>query len=269
MTNFSDSLGRKKTGGDFISDLTNAIRENPVPAALVGMGVLWLFSGGNKMSLFGRENSLLGAVRHGAGAAASAGYHGTEKVGSMIAGGVSSAAHLVGQGGSQAAGAARAAGDAVGETVGQAMNQAASSTSGFASSAREMASEAAGVGQTTGREWAGTIQNTLGDAFAKQPLLLGALGLGIGAAIAASAPATDAETRLVGDTAAAFKAQAQSMMSEKTQEAKALGERALAEAQSQGLTPRGAGQSLREVAKDMLGTVEKTVSGTAVPLSPG
>ena len=36
--------------GDFFGGLQNAIRENPVSAALVGMGVLWMFSGGAKLS---------------------------------------------------------------------------------------------------------------------------------------------------------------------------------------------------------------------------
>ena len=30
---------------DFIQDLGNAVRKNPVSAALIGMGVLWLFTG--------------------------------------------------------------------------------------------------------------------------------------------------------------------------------------------------------------------------------
>ena len=36
--------------GDFLGGLQDAIRENPVSAALVGMGVLWMFTGGAKLS---------------------------------------------------------------------------------------------------------------------------------------------------------------------------------------------------------------------------
>ena len=36
--------------GDFFGGLQDAIRENPVSAALVGMGVLWMFTGGAKLS---------------------------------------------------------------------------------------------------------------------------------------------------------------------------------------------------------------------------
>src|ERR1700712_1054441 len=40
MSDFSEK------GSDFVSDLGDAVRRNPISAALVGMGVLWLFSGG-------------------------------------------------------------------------------------------------------------------------------------------------------------------------------------------------------------------------------
>jgi len=39
--------------GDFFDSLQDAVRENPISAALIGMGVLWMFMGGSKTSLFG------------------------------------------------------------------------------------------------------------------------------------------------------------------------------------------------------------------------
>jgi hypothetical protein len=38
-------MNDKKSGGDFLNDLGNAVRANPLPAALLGMGVFWLFAG--------------------------------------------------------------------------------------------------------------------------------------------------------------------------------------------------------------------------------
>ena len=35
-----------ENGSDFIKDLGDAARRNPVSAALIGMGVIWLFAGG-------------------------------------------------------------------------------------------------------------------------------------------------------------------------------------------------------------------------------
>src|SRR4051812_32995663 len=39
--------------GDFVNALQDAVRENPISAALIGMGVLWMFMGGSNTSLFG------------------------------------------------------------------------------------------------------------------------------------------------------------------------------------------------------------------------
>src|SRR5215217_7193966 len=56
---------------DFVQELTDAARENPVSAALIGMGVLWMFMGGSRSSLFGGATKVAGvaygAARSGAG----------------------------------------------------------------------------------------------------------------------------------------------------------------------------------------------------------
>src|SRR5690242_3521617 len=49
------TLPYRESTGDFVSALQNAVREKPISAALIGMGVLWLFAGGSKTSLFGGD----------------------------------------------------------------------------------------------------------------------------------------------------------------------------------------------------------------------
>jgi hypothetical protein len=45
-------------GIGFVREFEDAVRENPIPAALIGMGLLWMFMGGNRTLLFGdREKS--------------------------------------------------------------------------------------------------------------------------------------------------------------------------------------------------------------------
>ena len=39
-------------GGDFVNSLQDAVREYPISAALIGIGVLWMFMGGSNTSLF-------------------------------------------------------------------------------------------------------------------------------------------------------------------------------------------------------------------------
>ena len=53
----------------------------------------------------------------------------------------------------------------------------------------------------SGREYANSVQETLSDVFDRQPLLLGALGLALGAGVAASFATTEAEGQLMGDAA--------------------------------------------------------------------
>jgi len=49
--------------GDFVAGLQDAVRQNPVSAALVGMGLVWMFAGGNRISA---GAALLPAVTKGA-----------------------------------------------------------------------------------------------------------------------------------------------------------------------------------------------------------
>ena len=63
-------------------------------------------------------------------------------------------------------------------------------------------------GPTGAEGFAGTLQQNLTDTFERQPLLLGAIGLAIGAGMAAAVPATQMETEMVGDAADRVKAQA-------------------------------------------------------------
>ena len=91
--------GPGSSRNDFMWSLTDAVRENPVPAALIGMGAMWLFMGGGNMSLFGGRDrtSLFGTVAHGAGSVAhgagdmaQSAAHAVGRMGSSVASGVSS-----------------------------------------------------------------------------------------------------------------------------------------------------------------------------------
>src|SRR4051794_2321090 len=46
---------RAPAADKFMTALTEAVRENPIPAALIGMGMLWLFTGGSNTSLLGGD----------------------------------------------------------------------------------------------------------------------------------------------------------------------------------------------------------------------
>src|SRR5450631_2284310 len=78
-------------GSDFIQDLGHAVRKNPLPAALIGMGVLWLFAGSRPAESVGdfARSSGLDRIPDAAGYAADAARStlrsGTDAVGEHVA----------------------------------------------------------------------------------------------------------------------------------------------------------------------------------------
>src|SRR4051812_5713320 len=111
---------------DFVQELTNAARENPVSAALIGMGVLWMFMGGSKTSLFG-------GVSRVAGTAYGAARGGAELVGD--------AAQYAGSAAYGAVGAVGSAARSVAEGVGSAAYQVADRVGSTLSSGAGMVSD--------------------------------------------------------------------------------------------------------------------------------
>lgn len=270
---------------DFLTQLTDAARENPVPAALIGIGVLWMFLGGNAGSVVGGGGRWLGrGMRYGGEAA----YDAARSAGSLVASGAGYAAETLSDVAAGTADVTRRLGGAIGETVsgaaaqasdlasgaydavGSAAGRARESLAGMApdvsrgptdlgqqaqASGREWGSavqhsgrEWAHAADATAREWGNTLHQNLSDLFERQPLLLGAVGIGIGAAIAASLPRTRVEQRYLGEASGALMEQAKEFVSGATDAAKVMAQRAVEEAKAQGLTPQAAGEALREVA---------------------
>jgi len=97
--------------------------------------------------------------------------------------------------------------------------------------------------QSSGARMGSALQQNLADLFERQPLVLGAVGLAIGAGIAASIPTTEVEQKLMGEASE----QLQEKISETAGEAKDMANAALEEAKAQGFTPKAAGDALRSV----------------------
>jgi hypothetical protein len=253
-------------GGDFVNALQDAVRQNPISAALIGMGVLWMFMGGSNTSLFGgggrkgifsttgqSEESVDGAVRNTAA-----------RVGSSIG----DAANATAETTTQAAGVVRQASAAVGDLASRATGDAADAlasaydaTTNAGSRAADTISNAtttaARTMQETGTKWGSTVQLNIADLFERQPLLLGAVGIAIGAGIAASIPTTEAENQVMGE-ASDFVREA---VSEKVAQAKEMTDAAVHEVKSQGLTPEAARGALRIIG-DKMGAVAQAAIST-------
>jgi hypothetical protein len=189
------------TGTDFVNTIGGAVRDNPLPAALIGMGLVWLLTGGKSPMK----------------AAFSAAGEGLSTLGAQTAQGV------------------RFAGSSV-------TDAAASAVEGVRA-----------------RASVGNMRSTLGGLLQRQPLLLGAIGLAIGAGVGASLPISDMETEYLGDASAEFQAKARAVANEQRERVSDVAtgvQTAIAEeARVQGLTP--------DKLKSTAGEVEQRIKNLA------
>jgi hypothetical protein len=211
----SEKIGQNNT---FIQDLGDAARQNPFSAALIGMGVLWLFSRGGTA---GRVGDLLNrGIDRAPGL-------GRETLDSVRSGAASVA--------NAAADTARSSLDAVREGGAASVDQ-------IADYARDMPMEAFS-----------NARDNLSELFRAQPLALGAIGLAIGAGIAAALPKTEMEDTYLGEVSDELKHKAANLAGEQLDNAVTLASdvvvvaAASAEARNQGLTIDGARDGLTDV----------------------
>jgi hypothetical protein len=101
------------------------------------------------------------------------------------------------------------------------------------------------------------VQEALSDLFARQPLMLGAVGVAIGATIAASLPVSQSENRLMGDTADTVKDHAGKLWDETKRRGADLASKGLKEAEAQGLTPEAASQAARSIVTKVAAFAER------------
>jgi hypothetical protein len=262
----------------FVRQLEDAVRENPVPAALIGMGCLWMFMGGNKVSLFGANREGPGPVSRAIGRAGDAAFEVAQRGGSSVTRAAGHAAEALSDLGTRAAemtrGAAASVGDAVAatsslqaDTVSSANVDAGSVVVDAVEAVSGWATKASQAAQHAGADWGRSAQQSLAELFERQPLVLGAIGLAIGAGIAASLPTSEAETRFMGDASETLKEKAHELATDKAQQVKSAAERALQEAEDQGLT-RAAGDAVRGLTDKVVGVAEAAGRSLNEQLNP-
>jgi len=241
-------------GSDFIRDLGDAARKNPVSAALIGMGILWLFTGNRpveRASDFVRTG--LDRIPDAAGDAFDA-TRSTLRSGSDVIGErVASVKDVVRDGASSA------------------LDNAGRYSREYADAASEYVSSVPGASA----EIFDTVRSNLSDVFRAQPLALGAIGLAIGAGIAAALPATELEADYLGETSDTVKAKATEFAEETadrvTKVAGNVLEAAAQEAQQQGLTLEGAKSAAGDISAKVgliVETAGNSISERTKPKTP-
>jgi ElaB/YqjD/DUF883 family membrane-anchored ribosome-binding protein len=172
------SYFRESGANEFVQNLGGAAKNNPLPVALVGIGLTWLMA-------LGRQP----AQHQGFGAydADSSGPGMREKASGMLRG-VSDRLSSAKQQLSDKAGSVR-------EGASSGMSSMRDSAGAGMSSVRERASQLTGTAREQWQRARGGIDYMIHE----QPLALGAIGVAIGAMLAAAAPRTRKEQELMGE----------------------------------------------------------------------
>ena len=234
-------------GTHFIEDLGDAVRKNPLSAALIGMGILWLFAGSRPVERVGEfaRSSGLDRIPDAAGntfdAARSSLRLGTDAVGERVA----SAKDVV----------------KVGEV---------DALDGATRYGREYANTASDYGTSipgSSAEVFNTVRSNLSDIFEAQPLVLAAIGIAIGAGIGAALPRTEIEADYLGETSDSVREKAAQFAAEQTDRVTTVAGKVVdavkEAAATQGLTLEGA----KTAAGDISAKVGRVVAASGKSLS--
>jgi hypothetical protein len=170
----SRALG--STGQQVFSKFVEQAKENPMPLAVMGLGLAWLMSGSGRRSGSGYPVYEPRSFAPGGGNGIAGAAHGIGEKAADLVSGVKD----------KVAGAKDRLADATG-SVGEAGRSAAQSVSAAAQSTLEKADQ-----------YRHQAQRSFSQVLEAEPLLIGAIGLAVGAAIGASLPHTDVEDRAVG-----------------------------------------------------------------------
>jgi hypothetical protein len=221
--------------GPVIDRLNAAIRENPLAAGLITAGVAWMLFGGAKgLGAFATSAATQTATRTGAAASAAVG---------VVTDGLTEA-------GSKAAVAMKeAASDIVGSVASIVPNMSLrEGNSGVeAGSDTSTVSERFKSTVAKGPQYGNAIQSRFSESLERQPLLVGVIGLAIGAGIASAFASTTVESEWMGERAAAAREQLQGIAGDLKDRAGKIMSDVKDEAGRQGLTTERAKDAAIEI----------------------
>jgi len=279
---------RGSGGREFVGNMGATVRDNPLPVLMIGAGIAWL--------AFGGRSEAAGRSRYASSSyddlsdtrmpyAASGEYapgltegtsSGGSYAGSRYAGGTSGGSSGPGIGeriSETASDLKERAGDLAaraGETASEAWERAKASAQSLAGSvtgsARGATDRVSRYGSVPG-EYGYRTRRSVEEVFESQPLLIGAVGLAIGAALGAMLPSTETEDRLLGeqrdriaDRLQGAAGEVYGQAREQLGEAYERGKERLSES---GLTPSRGAAVVGEVARELREAVERTAEEVA------
>jgi hypothetical protein len=196
---------RSSGANEFLSNLGTSVKQNPVPVALVGVCLAWLMASGRSGANPGRGQAAGTSLRRATDRAWSGAREQAHSARQTLGDAAQAARERFDQARHSASGTAQSAREAVSrvsdtvsgtaQSAREALSRFSDTVSGTAQSARDALARSADVAQRQverargGYEW----------MLREQPLALGAIGVAIGALLAAAAPRTHAEDEWMGE----------------------------------------------------------------------
>jgi hypothetical protein len=181
------------TQSGFFDSLASAVRENPLAAALIGGGALWLLIGDEKLR--GAASSATAAASSAAGAGTRNLREATAKFHTTAA--PPTAPEMDHEGSFRVDETLRAAGTAAADAISGAADKISDRFDEGVAYARENFGKLGNP--LPGKEAFSKAQSSLADLLERQPLVLGVVGLAIGAAVAGAFRISDIENEWVGE----------------------------------------------------------------------
>jgi hypothetical protein len=276
---------RGSGGTDFMRNLGETVKQNPVPLALVGVGLGWMMladrSGRGDRYSRSRywdedddlaydaelyeddlyyEDELYGAGATGYGAGASA--SGEDESGE----GWSDRAKATAEGAKERAAELRERARGLAEGARAGAGRLSATARERLARARALAARAGEGGARASRYGRRAGQGLL-HTFHEHPMLLGGIGLAIGAALGSTLPPSEPEDRLLGQTRDRLRRQAATVGREQIRKAEAAARAAYTaareEAERQGLTPDQIKRAAEEAAEAARHKVERVGEAAA------
>jgi hypothetical protein len=172
-----------KSGGELGKSLGNAVKENPMPALLTATGIAWMmFSRGR--ARYGRSYDYESDIDYG-----------ETEYGNREEGTLSKMTDKIKSGGTGAPSQLMTSKDAVRDTVNRTTGVVKDTVNRTTDTVRETISKTTNLAQFQGRR----AREGFNSLMEEQPLVLGALGIALGAAIGAALPSTEQEDRMMGE----------------------------------------------------------------------